>query len=165
MHGEEIILLVFVLGGLVFLIVLMILRYRQAELRHQERMQVIERGGVLPSLDEERPKAPWTPRTYLLRGMIWLYTGIAIAIMFAAISLSGNRPPSAWAKFNRAQEMRHGGANEEVVQQYLKEMDQERDGLPLGAATVGLIPMGVGLAYLMFYRKETQTPETPRDAG
>jgi hypothetical protein len=37
--------------------------------------------------------------------------------------------------------------------------------MPLGAATVGLIPIGVGIAYLMFYRKEKQTPATSRDAG
>ena len=161
----EILLLVLMVGGLAFLTVLMILRHRLAVLRHQERLQVIERGGVLPSLDEERPKAPWSPRTYLLRGMMWLYIGIAITIMLGAISLSDSRPMDLSYKVARVREMRDSGATEQQLQQYMHELDERRDGMPLGAATVGLIPIGVGLAYLMFYRKETQTPDTPRDAG
>jgi len=164
-HPEEVVLLLFVAGGLVLLMVVMILRHGRAVLRHQERLQVIEHGGVLPSLDEERPKAPWSPRTYLLRGMIWLYTGIAITIMLGALSLNASRPMDLSYKIARVREMRDSGATEQQLQQYMHELDERRDGMPLGAATVGLIPIGVGLAYLMFYRKETQTPETPRDAS
>ncbi|MGD0577852.1 MAG: DUF6249 domain-containing protein [Bryobacteraceae bacterium] len=164
MH-DAIVFTVFMLCVLAFLTVLLVLRHRQAVLRHQERMQVIERGGVLPALDEERPKAPWSPRVYLLRGMMWLYTGIAIAIMIAALSLSASRPPSMSSKVWQVKNLRDNGATEEQIQQYMRDADKERDGLPLGAATVGLIPMGVGVAYLMFYRKEQQTPETTRDAG
>ncbi len=164
-HPEEIVMLLFVAGGLVLLMVVMILRHGRAVLRHQERLQVIEKGGVLPSLDEERPKAPWSPRVYLLRGMIWLYTGIAITIMLGALSLSASHPPSMESKVWQVKILRNNGATEQQIQQYMSEADKEREGMPLGAATVGLIPMGVGIAYLMFYRKETQTPETPRDAG
>jgi len=165
MHSDAIVLTVLILCGLAFLTVLMILRHRLAVLRHQERLQVIERGGVLPALYEERPKAPWTPRTYLLRGMLWLYTGIAITIMLGAISVSASRPPSMSSKVWQVKNLRDNGATEQQIQQYMREADNERDGLPLGAATVGLIPIGVGVAYLMFYRKEQQTPATTRDAG
>lgn len=164
-HPEDLMLLVFIVGGLAFLLVLMILRHRRAVLRHHERLQVIERGGVLPSLDEERPKAPWTPRTYLLRGMMWLYTGIAITIMIGALSLSNSRPRDMSDKLARVRDLRNSGATEQQCQQYMRELDAERDGMPLGAATVGLIPIGVGVAYLMFYRKEQQMPATTRDAG
>ena len=153
MHSDAIVLTVLILCGLAFLTVLMILRHRLAVLRHQERLQVIERGGVLP------------PRTYLLRGMMWLYTGIAIAIMLGAISVSASRPPSMSSKVWQVKNLRDNGATEQQIQQYMREADNERDGLPLGAATVGLIPIGVGVAYLMFYRKEQQTPATTRDAG
>ena len=144
---------------------LMVLRHRRAVLRHQERLQVIERGGVLPSLDEERPKAPWSPRTYLLRGMIWLYTGIAITIMLGALALSASHPRSMSSKVWEVKNLRDNGATEQQIQQYMREADNQREGMPLGAATIGLIPIGVGVAYLMFYRKEQQTPATSRDAG
>jgi hypothetical protein len=69
------------------------------------------------------------------------------------------------SKVWQVKNLRDNGATDEQIQQYMRDADKERDGLPLGAATVGLIPMGVGVAYLMFYRKEQQTPETTRDAG
>jgi hypothetical protein len=164
-HPDEVMLLMFVSGGLAFLMLLMVLRHRRAVLRHQERLQVIERGGVLPSLDEERPKAPWSPRTYLLRGMIWLYTGIAITIMLGALALSASHPRSMSSKVWEVKNLRDNGATEQQIQQYMREADNQREGMPLGAATIGLIPMGVGIAYLMFYRKEQQAPGTTHDAG
>ena len=158
-------MLMFVSGGLAFLMLLMVLRHRRAVLRHQERLQVIERGGVLPSLDEERPKAPWSPRTYLLRGMMWLYTGIAITITLGALSLSASHPRSMSSKVWEVKNLRDNGATEQQIQQYMRDADNVREGMPLGVATIGLIPIGVGVAYLMFYRKEQQTPAIPRDAG
>jgi len=162
---EEVMMLVLIVGGLAFLMVVMILRHRQAVLRHDERLQVIERGGVLPPLVEERPKAPWTPRTYLLRGMIWLYTGIAITIILGALALSASHPPSMSSKVWQVKNLRDNGATEQQIQQYMREADNQREGMPLGAACIGLIPIGVGIAYLVFYRKEQQTPATTRDAG
>ena len=85
MDSKQVVFLVLAGFALAFLTLVLILRHRRDVLRHQERLQVIERGGVLPSLDEERPKAPWTPRAYLLRGMLWLYTGIAITIMLLSL--------------------------------------------------------------------------------
>ena len=164
MH-EAIVLIVMMICALAFLALLLSLRHRSAVLRHKERMQVIERGGVLPALDEERPKAPWTPRVYLLRGMMWLYTGIAIAIMLAAISATSSHPTSMSSKVWQVKNLRENGATEEQIQQYMRDANRETEGLPVGAATVGLIPIGVGLAYLMFYRKEQHPPEATRDAG
>ena len=163
--NELVVMIVMMICALAFLALLLSLRHRLAVLRHKERLQVIERGGVLPPMEEVRPRTPWTPRVYLLRGMMWLYSGIAIAIIMGAISLSTNRPPSMSVKLWQVKSLRDNGATEQQIQQYMREADSEREGMPLGVATIGLIPIGVGLAYLMFYRKEQQQPETPRDAG
>jgi len=139
MDSKQVVFLVLAGFALAFLTLVLILRHRRDVLRHQERLQVIERGGVLPSLDEERPKAPWTPRAYLLRGMLWLYTGIAITIMLGAISVSVSRPPSMSSKVWQVKNLRDNGATEQQIQQYVREADNDREGLPLGAATIGLI--------------------------
>ena len=162
--NEAIVLIVMMVCALAFLALLLSLRHRISVLRHQERMQVIERGGVLPAMDDEKPKAPWSPRVYLLRGMMWLYTGIAIAIMLVAISLTSQRPLSMSSKVWQVRNLRYNGATEQQIQQYMHDADKENEGLPLGAATVGLIPAGVGLAYLMYYRKEKQLPSEERES-
>jgi hypothetical protein len=140
-----------------FLSTVVLLRYKRAALRHEERMTVIEKGGVLPALDEERPKAPWTPRVYLLRGMLWLFVGLAIMIVLASISITAPPPRLSWS-LSEAQSLRTQGATEEQIKQFLNDERKRNDGLPIGAASVGLIPIGVGFAYLLFYRKETQSP-------
>src|SRR5690242_7121135 len=52
----------------------LLMRYRKAELRHRERMTAMEKGIALPA-DPAPAKAPWSPRVYLLRGLMWLFTG------------------------------------------------------------------------------------------
>ena len=146
-----------------FLATVVLLRYKRAALRHEERMTVIEKGGVLPALDEERPMAPWTPRVYLLRGMMWLFVGVAMAIVLASISITAAHPPSLSWRLSEAQALRSQGATEEQVRQYMAEEGKRNEGMPIGVASVGLIPIGVGLAYLLFYRKETQSPLSEPD--
>jgi hypothetical protein len=141
-----------------FLATVVLLRYKRAVLRHEERMVVIEKGALLPALDEERPKAPWTPRAYLLRGMMWLFVGVAIVIVLASISITAAHPPSLSWRLSEAQSLKSQGASDEQIKQFLADEAKLNDGLPLGAASAGLIPIGVGLAYLLFYRKETQSP-------
>jgi hypothetical protein len=139
-----------------FMGAVIILKHKRAVLRHEERMVVIEKGSLLPALDEERPKAPWTPRVYLLRGMMWLFVGVAIVIVLASISISAPPPRLSWS-LSEAQSLRTQGATEEQIKQFLYDESKRNDGLPIGAASVGLIPIGVGLAYLLFYKKETQS--------
>jgi hypothetical protein len=145
-----------------FLATVVLLRYKRAALRHEERMNVIEKGGVLPALDEERPKAPWTPRVYLLRGMLWMFVGAAMVIVLASISITAPPPRLSWS-LSEALNLRTQGATEEQIKQFLYDESKRNDGLPIGAASVGLIPIGVGLAYLLFYRKETQSPLSEPD--
>ena len=60
----------------------------------------------------------------------------------------------------RAQEMRNMGMPEEQWKRLINEPQQQRQRIPVGLALIGLIPVGVGLAYLIFYageRKQTAT--------
>lgn len=148
-----------------FLTTVVLLRHKRAVLRHEERMVVIEKGGLLPALDEERPKAPWTPRVYLLRGMMWLFVGVAMAIVLASISISAAHPPSLSWRLSEAQALRSQGATEAEVKQFMAEEGRRNDGMPIGVASVGLIPIGVGFAYLLFYRKETQSQLSEPERG
>jgi hypothetical protein len=157
MPPEGVVLILLALVTMGFLSAVVILRHKRAVLRHEERMVVIEKGGVLPALDEERPKAPWTPRVYLLRGMMWLFVGVAMVIVLASISITTAHPPSLSWRLSEAQALRSQGATEAEVKAFMAEEAMRNDGLPIGAASVGLIPIGVGLAYLLFYRKETQS--------
>ena len=94
-------------------------------LYHQERMAAIDKGIELPPLAEgffgETIKPKGSPRRCLLAGMVWLFVGLALLIMF---------------KLNSQQ-------NE--------------------ACLLGLVPTGIGLAYLIYYfvagRKEAEAME------
>jgi Na+-transporting methylmalonyl-CoA/oxaloacetate decarboxylase gamma subunit len=158
MGTEGLVFVFLIVSAVGFMTAVITLRHKRAVLRHEERMTVIEKGGVLPALDEERPKAPWTPRVYLLRGMLWTFVGVAMVIVLASISITAAHPPSLSWRLSEAQALRSQGATEEQLRQFMADEAKRNDGLPIGAASVGLIPIGVGLAYLLFYRKETQSP-------
>lgn len=56
-------------------------------LYHQERMAAIDKGIELPPLPEaffsEDPKTP-TPHRHLLKGLVWLFLGVAIIVALYA---------------------------------------------------------------------------------
>jgi hypothetical protein len=58
-----------------------------------------------------------------------------------------------------AQLLKQQGASEAQVNEYMKSAEGEMDGMPYAAASIGLVPMSVGLAYLLFYRKESERTE------
>jgi hypothetical protein len=119
MQAPVIILMIafFLIGGIV--VFSLNNRFRTRELDHKEKLAAIEKGVDLPA----RETAPWTPRTYLLHGMIWLFAGLgSMLAIFAIAATSGPSP------------MR----------------------IPIGLGFLGLIPIGVGLAYLIFYRIESR---------
>lgn len=155
MHGlPEMVLAMALIFALVIVMGGLLVRHRQQELRHKERLLAMEKGIALPAEPAGRPPAPWTPRVYLLRGLMWLFTGIALALMFLCFSIASHRPPSWETRNSTAQQLRREGASESDVQQYMREAAGENQGLPLGLAALGLVPAGVGLAYLIFYRTE-----------
>lgn len=163
MGPEGVVFVFLIVSAVGFMTAVILLRHKRAVLRHEERMVVIEKGGVLPSLDEERPRAPWTPRVYLLRGMMWLFVGLAIAIVLASVSMTAAHPASLSWRLSEAQSLKTQGANDEQIRQFLSDEAKRNDGPPIGLALVGLIPIGVGVAYLLFYRKETQSPLSEPD--
>jgi hypothetical protein len=74
-----------------------VLNYRRRkhlfELYHQERMAAISKGIELPPLPEDlfqdwekpQPSRPKTPRDSLLKGLVWLFVGMAIVIAVGGI--------------------------------------------------------------------------------
>jgi hypothetical protein len=126
------------------------LRFRRRELQHKERMAAIEKGVALPDLTDIEAG----PRIYLLRGMIWLLTGIALSVFLLVISATTRFPKSAEERFREANTIaRWGGTAEQIQQAQNDTGSQER--LPYAVSLIGLVPVGVGLAYLIFYRVET----------
>jgi hypothetical protein len=125
-------------------------RYHVRELDHKQTLAAIEKG-VNPPLPQS---APWTPRTYLLHGMIWLFAGLASFIALAAVAVTSHRPYPAEMLVRAATEAREHGATPQEVQMILG--GRQEEGIPIGLAFLGLIPIGVGLAYLIFYRVENR---------
>jgi hypothetical protein len=101
---------------MVVIIFALYFKHRRRELISRERLAMVEKGLELPDalLAES---APLGPSGYLLRGLIWLLTGIGLAVFFVAMGLI------------------------------------EGDKEDFAMATLALIPAGVGIAYLICYRK------------
>lgn len=126
-------------------------RFKNRELQHRERLIALEKGVELPTLGASAAP-PWTPRVYLLRGMIWLFTGIAICASVPFIAIGTERHTEAWIRVGEANRAKANGASDEQVKEIM--MDRGSRGMPPGIGLIGLIPMGVGLAYLITYRAE-----------
>jgi hypothetical protein len=125
-------------------------RFNRRELEHKEKLAALEKGVDLPVVSS----APWTPRTYLLHGMIWLFAGIASLVALSAVASTSRRQYPAEMTVRAATEAREHGATPEEIQMILR--GREEEGLPIGVGALGLIPIAVGLAYLLFYRVESR---------
>jgi hypothetical protein len=156
MHGDDFIGLIFsllILSVGILIFYSLFLRYRKRDLQHKERLAALEKGMPLPELQEDRPA--WSPRPYLLRGMLWLFSGIAIVVFLGAIAASTRRVPRLEDRLWRAQDLKNRGATEEQIKQVVNDETLE-NGMPGAVALLGLVPIGVGLAYLIFYRVESK---------
>jgi Domain of unknown function (DUF6249) len=162
--GPEIVITLMVLSAAFIIGWALFFRYKRHELRHKERMTAIEKGAELPAEPPEKPPVPWSPRVYLLRGLIWLFTGAGLSAFLLGLSLTiVSHPERLEDRLWRAQNLRHNGATEEEIKQYLSQSQSQsqkepRNEFPAGVALIGLIPMGVGLAYLIYYRGESHRP-------
>ncbi len=157
MRAEEVLsLLIISVGVLIFYSLLM--RYRKRELQHKERLAALEKGMPLPVLQEERPV--WSPRPYLLRGMMWLFGGFSIAVFLGAIAGSTNHAPRLEDRVWRARNLKNLGATEEEIKQAEND-NTPQGGLPASVALLGLVPISVGLAYLIYYRVESKNALPP----
>ena len=75
------------------------------------------------------------------------------------MSAASRRPMSLSSRLTMAQLLKAQGASEAQVSEYMKSASDEMDGMPYSASSIGLVPMSVGLAYLLFYRKESERAE------
>src|SRR5258708_26934861 len=146
MNGGAGILGMLVVVGAAILVWSLNLQYRRRELQHRERMAALDKGAALPPLEHEG-SAPWTPRTYLLRGMIWLFSGLALTAALFAITVTATavRPLTMDERVFRATDARHRGATEDEVKLLLAEPNAASGpSIPVGLALLGLVPAGVG---------------------
>lgn len=128
------------------------LRYRRRELQHQERMAAMEKGVSVPTSADFSDMVS-TPRAYLLRGMIWLFTGVALVICILGVSVTTRAPVSLGDRIYQAKYLKEIGATAEQIQVALNDTTAVY-GVPPGLALLGVIPAAVGIAYLIFYRSE-----------
>jgi hypothetical protein len=155
--GREV-LTFFFLVAFAITVVALYFRYRKLQLFHQERMVALEKGIAIPN--GYTKAAPWSPRVYLLRGLVWSLVGIAFILSFLAIAGSTQRPASPEATFYRAKNLseNQGISLEEAKKIIAKDTNSPQEGIPWGMAMLGLIPVGVGIAHLIFY----YTGDTPQ---
>src|SRR5579863_5636862 len=108
MRVEEVMtILIISVGAVVFYSLSM--RYRKRELQHKERLAALEKGMPLPELSPEG--RVWSPRVYLLRGMMWLFGGIAIVVFLGAISAATQQAPRLEERLYRAKNLKDIGAS------------------------------------------------------
>jgi hypothetical protein len=148
MRGQEAIFLL-LLAGLIIVVVALYLRYRKQQLLHQERMAALEKGLPVPSA--YTPPAPWSPRVYLLRGLLWTCAGLALSIFLLGVAVSTQRHDSAETIVWRTNNLAHTLNIPAQEARQIVEKDPRHDGMPYGMALMGLIPIAVGVAYLIFY--------------
>ena len=123
-------------------------RHRAQQMLHVERMAAMEKGVKIPL---GAPK-PWTPRVYFLRGLMWTFGGAALAVFLFSIAPATHRQQSAELSLIQAKNLSErlnlplDEARKVIGTDRLRE-----EGLPSSIALLGLIPMGIGLAYLIFY--------------
>jgi len=130
------------------------LRYRRRELEHKERLAAIEKGAEIPEM-----RNGYGPHQYLLRGLIWLLSGIALSVFLFGLFVTTQRPRSIGDRIYEAKRIQELGGTQEQIQEARNDTTP-RQGIPLGLCLLGLVPASIGVAYLIFYQveKKSQAP-------
>ena len=146
-------IIVITVATFVIILASLFLRYRQLQMLHKERLAALEKGITGPI---GQALAPRSPRVYLLRGLMWSFAGTALIIFLLGIAISSSMPETTELMMFRAKslEQRMHISSEEARQ--IVEKDRRQFGYPLSAALIGLVPVGVGVAYLVFYYTDTR---------
>jgi hypothetical protein len=131
------------------------LRFRRRELQHQEWMAAVEKGVPLPELGDLETGMDGL-RTYLLRGLIWLACGITVTIFLAALWGTTEKSYSTDVWIRQVQQLREIGLSPGRIELAVGSYPIGRQRFPLGLCWIGLVPAGIGVAYLAFYRIEKQ---------
>jgi len=147
---EAAIFITILIAVLALILVVLYLRYRNLQMYHRERMAALEKGTAVPV---GHTLAPWSARVYLLRGLLWSFAGAALIACLLGIAGSTHRPESIQATMWRAKSLSDtlNISAEEARKMAETERDTRPSGMPFSVALLGLIPLGVGLAYLVFY--------------
>jgi hypothetical protein len=134
------------------------LRYKRRELVHRERMAALEKGLDLAlSSNTLGSEGLWTPRIYLLRGMIWLFTGIALTAFLIGLNESMRYWDNPEDRLERIAHLRNLGVPEEQLKELADSKElRSYERVSEGWAFLGFVPMGVGLAYLIFHLTEAR---------
>ena len=150
MNGGAVMVAVVVLAALAVILMVLYLRHRNLQMLHQERMSALEKGTTVPV---GRALIPWSPRVYLLRGLMWSFSGAALVICLLGMAAASHRPEPADVMMWRAKSISQNlNIPIDQAQQIMeKDCASHEKGMPSAVALLGLIPFGVGLAYLVFY--------------
>jgi len=88
-------------------------------------------------------------------GMIWLFAGLASFVALTGIARTSRHVVSIEARIAAVNDARFRGATPAELEMILNAPRGE-EGIPMGIGFLGFIPIGVGLAYLIFYRVESK---------
>ena len=136
-------------SALAITMVALFIRHRNQQMLHQERMAAIEKGVAVPV---GRTLPLWSPRAYLLRGLIWSMSGAALSVFLFFLAAS-THPPSLESVLSDASVKVFSEEAKiplDDARMILARRDRDR-GIPSAVALLGLIPLCIGFAYLAFY--------------
>jgi hypothetical protein len=140
----------FLMVGLAITMTVLFSRSRQQQLLHQERMAALEKGVAVPLVE---PQRPWSTRVYLLRGLIWSFSGVAVIVCLLGLAAASTRSWTPTEIAWQAKQLSEAAdiPIQEARQLVQKDADTHPKEMPPSVSLLGLIPLGVGLAYLVFY--------------
>jgi len=153
MNAGAVVLILVVLCAAGISIWALTLRYRRRELQHKERLAALEKGVALPDLTDVETPAGRSSRAYLLRGLIWLFAGLPLSLLLFGISISSRHPKPIQERAFEIERLKNVGASEDLIQRVQNDNTPYPE-MPLGFSLAGLVPAGVGIAYLIVYRLE-----------
>lgn len=132
----------------------MTLRFRRREMQHREWMAAIEKGVPLPELNGLETSMGGS-RAYLLKGLVWLACGVTL-MLFLGVWTSTGQPPSVETRVREAQQLRELGYTDQQILGLVAPIKPAHLIFPIGLSLIGLVPAGIGVAYLVFHRLESR---------
>ena len=143
--------LLLLISILTVIIVQLILRHRDQQMLHRERMAALEKGVDVPLAAPLRV----SPRLHLLRGLMWTFASLGLVIFLLGMTWATEKPTYNLNITYNAHELEKLGVPQQEARKLAEQDAKARaQGMPEGYALFGLIPMGVGIAYLVFYYSE-----------
>lgn len=131
------------------------LRFRRREIQHREWMAALEKGVPLPTLSGLE-MGMGGPSTYLLKGLIWLACGLTLMVFLWGLWLSAPPFELTDAYVRQVRQLREAGYSAREIGGMVGFYARSRTSIPLGLSLIGLVPAGIGVAYLVFYRHEVR---------